>query len=361
MTYMGIPPGEREFELALIGPGYGESIVLHLGAGQWIIVDSCTDVDGQPRALSFLRDMGVDPGRAVALILATHWHDDHIQGIARIVEECPSAQFCCAAALCRKEFVALVGALQGKHLSAPGSGLRELYGVFSLLTEKGQTPTHALANRVVFRHESCAVSALSPSDEVYQRFLVNIGEVIPGLGERKARIPSLSPNEASVALWIDAGEFSLLLGADLERRGWKSILKDEARPAGKASVFKIPHHGSRNAHEPGVWNQLLEERPMAVLAPWRLGGSSLPTRADAERILSHSGEAWITNADPKGRSSPRRSHRAVERTMRESPVRTRTLDSDPSMIRLRRGLAPGAAWSVELSGKASSLENYRVQ
>ena len=47
--------------------------------------------------------------------------------------------------------------------------------------------------------------------------------------------------------------------------------------------------------------------------------------------------------------------------MRESPVRTRTLDSDPSMIRLRRGLAPGAAWSVELSGKASSLENYRVQ
>ena len=43
VTKAGTPPGRREFELTLLGPGYGESIVLHVGDGIWILVDSCLD------------------------------------------------------------------------------------------------------------------------------------------------------------------------------------------------------------------------------------------------------------------------------------------------------------------------------
>ena len=146
----GKSPDRDELEVTLLGPGYGESVVLHIGDGNWIIVDSCIDGNGDPRPLQYVESLGVDPSRAVGLIVATHWHDDHIRGMARLVELCPAAQFCCASALCREEFLTLVGALEGRHFSASGSGLRELHGVFSRLVEAGKNPTHALANRVVF-------------------------------------------------------------------------------------------------------------------------------------------------------------------------------------------------------------------
>ena len=82
-----------------------------------ILVDSCLDKHGIPGALRYLESIGLDPAQAVALSVATHWHDDHIRGMARLVEACGQAAFCCAGALSRKEFLAAVHALEDRHLS----------------------------------------------------------------------------------------------------------------------------------------------------------------------------------------------------------------------------------------------------
>ena len=74
---VGIAPSEDEVEVALLGPGYGESIVAHFGQGEWLIVDSCINDAREPQALEYLRAIGVEPDEAVSLIVATHWHDDH--------------------------------------------------------------------------------------------------------------------------------------------------------------------------------------------------------------------------------------------------------------------------------------------
>lgn len=84
MTTESTPPGTGESELTLFGPGYGESIALHIGDGVWIVVDSCIDDEKEPRALRYLEGLGLDPARAVALIVATRWHDDHIRGMAAV-------------------------------------------------------------------------------------------------------------------------------------------------------------------------------------------------------------------------------------------------------------------------------------
>lgn len=46
------PPDAQEMEITLFGPGYGESVVVHLGDQHWFIVDSCygawCDVDPAP-------------------------------------------------------------------------------------------------------------------------------------------------------------------------------------------------------------------------------------------------------------------------------------------------------------------------
>jgi len=354
------PPEDDEFEIILLGPGYGESIVLHVGNGVWVVVDSCLDRDGRPGALRYLEGIGLEPAQSVALIVATHWHDDHIRGMARLVELCPNAQFCCASVLCKEEFLTLVGALEGRHFSATGSGLREIHGVFSRLDDIGKMPIHALANRVVFRKGGCTISSLSPGDEVFQQFLTSVGGLIPGRGENKKRIRSFSPNEVAVALWVECNGSSLLLGADLERKGWVAILADTDRLPGKASVYKIPHHGSSNADEPAVWEQMLEDEPVAILAPWRRGLRALPTEQDIDRILSAAQNVWITDSGATREAAFRHENRTVEKTLRESGVRIRRFADDAGMIRLRRHLGSIDDWKVKKFGTACHLRDYAV-
>ena len=358
MTNTGEPPGEDEFELALFGPGYGESIVLHVGGGAWVIVDSCIDGNGKPRALGYLEGLGLDPARAVVLVVATHWHDDHIRGMAALVEACGGADFCCAGALCREEFLSIVGALEGRRTSAAGSGVREIHGVFSRLAEAASQPRYALANRRVFAHGDCEVWSLSPNDAAFEKFLSSIGRLAPDEGRTRTRIPGLAPNEAAVALWIEIGDVAVLLGSDLEKPGWTTILESPGRPAARASAFKIPHHGSGNADEREVWRQMLEPDPFAVLTPWRRGGRALPSEADVQRILSRTGNAYATAKAGTLESTSKRRHGPVDRTIRESGIALRNVAMSPGAVRLRRPLRAPARWTVETFGPACHLEEF---
>lgn len=88
------PQGE-EIEVSLFGPGFGECILVHVGAGRWLIVDSCVDrAKHRPVALAYFDEIGVSPS-SVEIVLATHWHDDHVAAIDEVVSACTTAQFWC--------------------------------------------------------------------------------------------------------------------------------------------------------------------------------------------------------------------------------------------------------------------------
>ncbi len=358
MKTSGCGPADDEIELTLFGPGYGESAVLHIGGGAWVVIDSCMGIEKTPMPLEYLADIGVDPDRAVELIVATHWHDDHIRGLARLVEACGTAAFCCASALCEGEFLAAVGALEGRGVSAAGSGVRELHRVFSRLAAVAARPVLAVANRRLLSSNGCDIWALSPNDSVLVDFLRAIGRLVPGIGEPKSRLPSLSPNKVSVVLWVGFENTTILMGSDLERGGWVEVLRDRTRPAGRASAFKIPHHGSSGADEPGVWKQLLEHDVTAALTPWRRGRRRLPTPQDAERLLSKTPDIWITAG--RGPSTPDRRNRMVERTVREAGIELRRISTPAGAIRMRRPVGCEAPWRVETLGSACRLGEAAV-
>ena len=76
MTF-GKPPQADQIEISLFGPGFGECCLIHLGSGQWVVIDSCLHSDtGEPAALYYLRQISVEPADTIRLIIATHWHDD---------------------------------------------------------------------------------------------------------------------------------------------------------------------------------------------------------------------------------------------------------------------------------------------
>lgn len=358
MTATDRPPNRGEFEVTLLGPGYGESIVLHVGEGAWVVVDSCLGTDGTPLALRYLESIGLDPARAVSLVVATHWHDDHMRGLTQMIETCGKAAFCCASVFCQKEFLAAVDALEGRHLSVAGSGFRELHGVFTQLVKAGSKPTVAIANRRIYRHGVCEIWSLSPDDSHFHSFLKTIGALLPEQGEGKKRIPGLSPNEVAVVLWIRAGDVTVLLGSDLEQHCWIDILQGTQRPDGRASMFKVPHHGSKSADEPDVWQLLLDPDPFALLTPWRRGNGVLPQRRDVQRILSYTKNVYSTaRSDSTGQPHKVRSA-AVEKTIRSAGVRLRQMVTAPNAVRLRRPFGTGARWGVEKFGTACHLEDF---
>jgi metal-dependent hydrolase (beta-lactamase superfamily II) len=63
---------------------------------------------GRPASLQYFDAISVSAKEAVRLIVVSHWHDDHVRGLAEVVSSCPSATVCCSSALTQKEFLAHV-------------------------------------------------------------------------------------------------------------------------------------------------------------------------------------------------------------------------------------------------------------
>lgn len=346
------PPHSEEVEVSLFGPGYGECAVVHAGGGDWIVLDSFGPPRARPVALQYLDELGLDPARSVRLIVATHWHDDHMRGLSELVSRCPEAHFCCASALGSREFMSVAAALARTGL--PDQGIREIHAVMTHLDQTDAQPVWAMASRRIHRLSSCEVWSLSPDDEAYTSFLKSLAPR-PGTG-REHGMHSLTPNQLSVALLLrfDGGG-SCLFGADLERRGWTAVLQDDARPRCRSSVFKVPHHGSANAHLEGVWDELLEPEPTAILAPWRRGHGALPKKEDVARILACTPNAYATTNTTRG-AVPR--DRWVKKKLRNVGAHITQESGTPGMIRLRRSMAVESSWRVDLFGSACHLRDF---
>ena len=340
--------------------------MVHVGSGDWIVVDSCRDSSTEePAALSYLSQLGVNPSTAVKLVVATHWHDDHISGMADLVSTCSSAEFCSSAALSESEFLAVVEAYEPLRFSNCSSGVREIHQVMHYLRKRGGTNKKAAPDRRVYRADAakashgyqCDIFTLSPSDAQVDRFYIELTGLMPKVGRTMRRCVSQGPNHLTVVLWINIGPLSLLLGGDLEETknpgtGWSVIVNSSTRPEGRASVFKIPHHGSENAHNDDVWAEMLLDRPLAVLTPY--AQSHLPKPSDVERIARFTDLAFSTAKVQRARLEPR--SQAVAKTLREMNVVIRRIEPEMGLLRLRNGGRDNfEEWSIELLRGACPL------
>lgn len=320
-TSAHVPPALDELEVSLFGPGVGECVVAHLGGGEWMIVDSCVDqLSARPVALDYLTELGLDIGSAVKLVVVTHWHDDHIQGAARVLDAASSATFWCSAALKRDEFYAMVAS--GSSAMMESSGVAEFREIGRILLQRAPAgarresigPRLAKAETVMFTRAGgmpAQVYALSPSDGAMVLSWREIARSLPQLGQPKRRAVALRPNQIAVVIWAKVGEIEVLLGADLEESssetlGWQAIVKSTTRPGTAANIIKVPHHGSSTAYTKDLWTKLVKAEPHAVVTPFATGGRFLPSNDDLRRIREHTPEFYCTT-QPGGARPTRRS------------------------------------------------------
>jgi hypothetical protein len=370
-------PNNNEIEVSVFGPGYGESIVIHIGDGKWIIVDCCINpFSGKPAPLEYLERIGVDPTSSVRLIVATHWHDDHIRGLSRVFRACKQSDFSFSVALQSRQFVSLVQARGARHMMS-SSGVDEFYEIHSAMADRataaapsGIHPRWAVADRLLWQESrpgsagdySNHIYALSPSDAEVSRSLEEIASLFPTARSPKRRMAARSPNHCAVVLWINVRGTILLLGSDLEETndpntGWAKILLSATRPPGQACLFKVPHHGSHTADHPGTWARLLEPRPLCILTPFWKGSTKLPKPSDIERIMHHTDDAYIS-ADMKTKRIKR--VKPVEETLRGAVRSIYPVHSSFGHVRVRSSATPDCPHlKVDMFGDAIPLKAFK--
>lgn len=346
--------------MTVFGPGVGECIVLHLGNGDWLVVDSCLDPETRmPVAMTYLTGMGLKPSDCIRGILATHWHDDHIRGLSTLVAECPEAAFMMATALGNDQFYTLVlEARESNLMIKQTSSAHEFSDILDGLMNCGKCPQ--------FVHDGCRVFlgghnhavklwALSPSSASIANALKNLAEK---LLDNTRKFKRFSPNDLSIVVLVDAGTHSLLLGADLENTreeafGWKAVLSSGLTPQRQSNAFKVSHHGAVNGDHAEVWNSRLRYHPIAVVAPYLKLVDPLPTRRDVERIKGYTGNSYCTSA-PTLRKPVRRP--GVDGIMGTMTRSRRAVIERAGFVRLRVDLTDSAAEPrIEIFGTAFQM------
>ena len=264
----------------------------------------------------------------------------------------------------RREFFLLVGFHQRTLL--PDSGVSEFSRVLHLLDERAPSgssaasigPEWATESRRLFVSDSgvAQVWALSPSSATLTRSFTEISD-LPAVGAHRRRFVARRPNRCAVVLWVQCGLAHALLGADLENEsdpllGWSAILSSRTRPTGRARLFKVPHHGSATADDPGVWSVMLTEDPVALLTPFSRLREPLPTRKYVRRLLRRTPHVYCS-CHPRTRRPARRSG-MIERQARAVVRERRAISGPVGHVRVRVRMSTAGTPSVGLFGGALS-------
>ena len=373
-----VAPLDDEVEVALLGPGFGESLVLHLGHGDWVVVDSCLERGSKEcLPLRYLEALGIDVSTMVRRIVVTHAHNDHIGGLSALVDACEQAQIWISAAATFEELGALLK-LDESLLNTQNSTYSEYRKVVEILIarngrQRGIGPPltrQAMAERPVFRRAAAdgiyaaELASLSPSDRANELARTEFARRAGLVGQRR-RGASRDPNELAVALRLEVGEGAIrvLLGSDLlvgpgEYCGWNAVLSQGLYSSQPAQLVKVSHHGSKTGDHPRVWQELVLDQHYAILTPFRQGRTQLPTPEDRERICGRTSDAFIS-ASP---TVPAQSS-AIKRASRKLPPGRRVTERDglPGVVRMRKQIGLGGdEWRTELIAPARQLCDRRA-
>ena len=207
--------------LFVLGPGYGESVLIRIPPDTWIVIDSFR-VDGLAAACTVLEEYSASAN----FVVLTHPDQDHVAGFIDLIEQSDDS------------VIGAINPWRDNNLPKPNDAIAAIFG----------TDAKRTFDRIFTEW----------SDKPARRWQTTRGSVqdLPN-----GTIESLHPvaptpmtanawnnkNDLSSAMWLEWHDVRLLLGADVTNKTqcWDDISANYPGLANH-SALKVPHHGSDN-------------------------------------------------------------------------------------------------------------------
>jgi len=357
-------------EINLIGTGgrYGESLLVHLGNNEWIVVDSCIN----PRTnkilpLELIIEKSIKPEQ-IKYVICTHWHDDHIKGISKIFEYATDADFVFARANDPKKFFQMLGCDYKKiNYYTSNSSTLEFHECIGLLEERNRQPIYAFVDRVIHNTSyldlPVEIYSLSPSDYSSLKFDEQLSYLMNEFLQSNKKIPYVNPNHRSVALLLKLGQHDVILGSDLQmikddnRLGWGHIISSSRtfRGIDTPNYFKIPHHGSENGFIPDLWDNTLSKNATSSMTPWKVGKYELPPQRMVDLYKSYTNDLYITST-PKQSNKPKKRPSKIRKDINQFKANISELRFNYGVVESRIDITnKNSEWTTQIYGTAFKI------
>lgn len=254
-----LPSWRREAGLRIdfFSVGQGESTLLTFPNGKRMLIDGGGALHqggwdpGSRLLLPCLRHMGV---KRIDYLVLSHPHPDHLQGVKAVAESLP------------------VGEFWETGTVGTGDDYRDLH--------------QALAVRHVPVKKVC--SALPP---------VEIGgakvTILAPVAAVANAVDVPDVNESSMVLRVEVGRFAVLFTGDIGY-ATESLLLRNPSPL-RASVLKVPHHGSRYSALPEFFHAVSPQ--IALIGAGYRNGFGLPTEDALNELSKTACEIYRTDRD----------------------------------------------------------------
>lgn len=336
---LGFPPEKDQIEVTVFGPGYGESILIHIPSLGWGIVDSCCytfkDIN-YVLPLEYLRIFNV---KKLCFAIISHPHADHYKGMLNILQEFKTniEKICLYSGNGTRELKQYLSEKEGL-LGDRQRDIRELGTLFkyiNVLKEKGvklfklsemtnivPDSEIQLDNHRKFRVNIIALSPSGASVDKYENILKTIiSKVLQNRDiDLLVNFDDRNHNLISSAILLQIGNANIILGSDLEigdseQEGWRGVCSLWTTLS--AHLLKVSHHGSENAHYDDAWRAHSSlSQPTSIVTSFNKT-PKLPTENDISRIKRNSIKLGITSVTQLQRADQFYS-REVSRLMRSN-------------------------------------------
>ncbi|MGI5891604.1 MAG: DNA internalization-related competence protein ComEC/Rec2 [Bacillota bacterium] len=217
--FSSVPGNGQVMEVTFIDVGQGDSTLIVTPQGHNILLDgggkqNNKDWIGQKILLPYLQSRGI---KKLDLIIASHPHDDHVDGLLTVLEHLPTDTFMTTAVF---EEVDLQ-----KELEAEAQ-------------EAGAKIIYVIAGERYLVEEDLYLTVFSP-DQVQ-------------------KYDTETANEGSLVAKFSYKEIDFLFTGDVEGNNLKALADKDIG----AEILKIPHHGSRNSFDSDFYQRV---SPQAVV------------------------------------------------------------------------------------------------
>lgn len=369
-------PDNDELEVTTIGVGgfEGESIIIHFGNGKWGIIDSCKSKDGQNLPLLYLNSLKVHL-TDVTIVVCTHWHSDHINGLHDVLKACPNAQFYYPIVGQKNNLLGYL--LKGNCAQGKSSVWNEF---IKCLETAGKARTnYGLLDKIVYdQGNGTQLIALSPSEKMLDemhRLLVKFDSIDSDLSKINETL--ITPNMCSTALLLSTQDTCILLGADLEANrnrkknikdcvgdcaarweiGWCNVIrKSSTFPTKHFSFFKLPHHSSKTGYCDEIWEHHIINPSVSVSTVFvNNAGVKLPKKEMLVLYKGLSTEMYLTSTGPKKKDKTGGGKSKLDQNKSEQLKSIAVMNDEKGIICSRK--KTGAFWETRLFGTAVQVND----